>query len=171
MNELLNPTIFFLSVATSMASWAVIIWMLKPKWEQNGESGYLKGLISIHLFRFIGLVALVPNIFDPQPFGWTQTYLMQIGFGDWIANVLAIVSIVAISKNWRSKMIWVWAFIILGTLDTIFAGGTIIPSINDQNKINTMGWLIIVVYVPALIVTELLILKELLFKKSTKQTS
>jgi hypothetical protein len=161
--SLLNPTIFFLSVATSLATWFTLLYMAKPKWlAQQGSAGYIKGLASVHLFRFIGLVAMVPSIVDPTPFGWTPTYLAQIGFGDWIANVLAIFAIIGHTKNWKSAMFFTWAFVIEGTLDTLFAGGSIVPSITDQNKLNTMGWFILVVYVPGLIATEVLLWWHLL---------
>jgi hypothetical protein len=164
--NLYNPGILFLSVATALAGWALLIYMAKPRWEAvEGSNGYIKGLISVHLFRFIGLVALVPSIVDPTPFGWTHDYLLQIGFGDWVANVLGIFAIVAISKKWQSAKFFTWAFLIEGTLDTMWAGGKIIPSITDQNFMNTMGWFIVVVYVPALIVTEFLLWVQLLKKQ------
>jgi hypothetical protein len=170
-SSILNPGIFFLSVATSLATWATLIYMAKPKWlAQQGSDGYIKGLASVHLFRFIGLVALVPAIVDPTPFGWSHNYLLQIGFGDWIANVLAIFVIIGHTKKWKSAMLFTWLFAIEGTLDTLWAGVKIIPSITDQNNINTMGWFIIVVYVPALIVTEILLWYHL-FVERKKLTS
>jgi hypothetical protein len=158
----LNPSVFFLSVATSIATWAILISLARPKWLEAGSNRYIIGLSSVHLFRYIGLVAMVPSIVDPTPFGWTPDYLAQIGFGDWIANVFAALAIVGLLRGWKLGTLFLWIFLIEGTLDTLYAGASIIPSITDQNKLNTMGWFILVAYVPGLIVTEALLWWHLL---------
>jgi hypothetical protein len=116
----------------------------------------------VHIFRYIGLVALVPTHVDPAPFGWSQAYLMQVAWGDWIAGVLAMISIVALRQNWVGKLAWVWAFAIIGTADTINAGVSIVPQIYDQNLVTPLGWLILTIYVPGLVVTEILVFASLI---------
>ncbi len=52
---------------------------------------------------------------------------------------------------------WAWAFFLEGTADTLNAGPNFALHITDQNLVGTMGWLILTIYVPALVVTELLL--------------
>ncbi len=76
----------------------------------------------VHLLRLIGLIALLPQHLDPDPFGFTHTYLLQVGWGDAIAAVLAAIAIWAVLEKWRSAMFWAWALVIEGTFDTLNAG-------------------------------------------------
>jgi hypothetical protein len=169
---LFNPGLLFLGVATSLAGWWVYVYTNKAKWlTEGGSDKYVSNLAAVHLGRFVGLVAMMPAIVDPKPFGWTPDYLATIGFGDWFANVFAILTIVGFAKGWKSTTFWMWAFIIEGTMDTAYAGGSIIPSIDDMNKLNTMGWFILVAYVPGLIVTETALWLHLLTERSGLKAS
>jgi hypothetical protein len=62
----------------------------------------------------------------------------------------------------RGAMLWAWAFVIEGTLDTINAGPQFILAIHDQTLVGALGWLILTIYVPALIVTEIVLVWLLL---------
>jgi hypothetical protein len=114
-------------------------------------------LAAIHLFRPIGLIALLPQHLDPTPFGFSQTYLLQVGWGDALAALLAAVAIWAVLGQWRSAKAWAWAFVVEGTVDTINAGPQFLLAIHDQTLVGALGWLILTIYVPALIVTEVLL--------------
>jgi hypothetical protein len=157
MSFLFNPGIIWLSIFTSMATWALILW-LNWRWlEEGGFHRIFTVLTGVHLFRFIGLVALSPTHVDPA-LGLSFAYLAQVGFGDWAANVLAIIAIIAVQKEWSSQTFWTWAFIIVGTLDTLNAGPNFALAIKDQNLVGAMGWLILTVYVPVIALTEGLII-------------
>jgi hypothetical protein len=160
MNILLNPGILWLSIITSTASWAFILY-LNWDWIQSG--GYKRiftVLAGVHLFRFIGLAALSTEHVGPE-LGLPFSYLMQVAFGDWAANVLAIAAILAVRKDWTSATFWSWAFIVVGTLDTLNAGPNFALAIKDQNEVSAMGWLILTVYVPVIAITEGMILWQL----------
>jgi hypothetical protein len=161
MSILFNPGILWLSILTSAASWALILRLAWPYLEAGGFRRIFTALAGVHLFRFIGLVALSPTHVDPA-LGLSFAYLAQVGFGDWAANVLAIVAIIAVRGDWRSAPAWAWAFIIVGTLDTLNAGPNFALAIRDQDQVSAMGWIILTVYVPVIALTEGLILWQLL---------
>jgi hypothetical protein len=160
MSFLFNPGLLWLSIFTSIASWALILRLAWPWLAEGGFRRIFSALAAVHLFRFIGLVAMSPTHVDPAlglPFG----YLAQVGFGDWAANMLAIVAIIAVRNDWRGAMLWAWAFILVGTADTLNAGPNFALAIRDQDQVSALGWLILTVYVPVIALTEGLILWQL----------
>jgi hypothetical protein len=146
--------IMYTSVAIGLLAWATILRLNWTRLAQQGFAAIFTFLAAIHLFRPIGLIALLPQHLDPAPFGFTHSYLLQVGWGDAAAAVLAAVAIWAVLGKWRGAMAWAWAFVIVGTLDTLNAGPQFILAIKDQNLVGALGWLILTIYVPALIVTE-----------------
>jgi len=146
--------LMFVSVGIGLLAWTTILRMNWPRLAAQGFEPLFTFLASIHLFRLIGLVALLPQHVDPAPFGFSQTYLLQVGWGDAIAAVLAAIAIWAVLGHWRSAMVWVWVFVIEATLDTLNAGPQFILAIHDQQLVGALGWLILTIYVPALLVTE-----------------
>jgi hypothetical protein len=149
--------IMYAAVAMGLLAWATIIRIHWPRLATQGFAGMSVFLAAIHLFRPIGLIALLPQHLDPAPFGFTHTYLLQVGWGDALAALLAAMAIWAVLGQWRSAMLWAWAFVIEGTLDTINAGPQFLLAIHDQTLVGALGWLILTIYVPALIVTEILL--------------
>jgi hypothetical protein len=146
--------LMYASVGIGLLAWATILRINWPRLARQSFAALFVFLASIHLFRLIGLVALLPQHLDPAPFGFSHTYLLQVGWGDAVAAVLAAVAIWAVLGGWRSARLWAWAFVIEGTLDTLNAGPQFILGIHDQTLVGALGWLILTIYVPALIVTE-----------------
>lgn len=152
-----NTHIMYFSVAVGLLAWATIMRMNWRRLADQGFAALFTFLAAIHLFRPIGLIALLPQHLDPAPFGFTHAYLLQVGWGDAIAAVLAAIAIWAVLGQWRSARLWAWAFVIEGTLDTLNAGPQFLLAIHDQTLVGALGWLILTIYVPALIVTEVLL--------------
>jgi hypothetical protein len=164
MDFLFNPGLFLLSIVSGVAAWATIFFMRATPAPTSARTRWLESLTAVHIFRYIGLVALIPTHVDPEPFGWSFFYLSQVAWGDWIAGTLAMLSIVAHRRGWSSRTAILIAFVVLGTLDTLNAGASIVPQIYDQNLVTPLGWLILTIYVPGLVITELLLILTL-FKK------
>jgi hypothetical protein len=160
--------IMYASVAIGLLAWATILRIHLPRLARQGFAALFTFLAAIHLFRPIGLIALLPQHLDPAPFGFTHSYLLQVGWGDALAAVLAAIAIWAVLGQWRGAMLWAWAFVIEGTLDTINAGPQFILAIHDQTLVGALGWLILTIYVPALIVTEI-VLVWLLLRQTRSQ--
>jgi hypothetical protein len=85
----------------------------------------------------------------------------MIGYGDLITALLAIIAIVALHIRFQGAIALVWLFLIVGTADTVNA---IVQSIRDSVFKYPLGvnWVIVTAYVPALIVSSVLILIYLL---------
>jgi hypothetical protein len=146
--------LMYTSVAIGLVAWATVLRINWARLAQQGFPALFSFLASIHLFRLIGLVALLPQHLDPAPFGFTRAYLLQVGWGDAAAALLAALAIWAVLGRWRSALPWAAAFVFAGTLDTLNAGPQFILAIQDQTLVGALGWLILTVYVPGLLVTE-----------------
>jgi hypothetical protein len=153
----MNATLLHLSIVAGTAAWSLLFWINWNWLRSGGHKRIFTVLAGVHIFRYIGLIALIPTMLDPVPFNFTQTYLQQVAYGDFIAMILAMVAIVAVRKNWRTTGFWAWAFFLEGTADTLNAGPNFALHITDQNLVGAMGWLILTIYVPALVVTETLL--------------
>jgi hypothetical protein len=149
-----NTYLMYTSVAIGLLAWATIVRMNWARLSTQGFAALFSFLAAIHLFRPIGLIALLPQHLDPAPFGFSHAYLLQVGWGDTAAAVLAAIAIWAVLGRWQAAMVWAWAFVIVGTLDTLNAGPHFILGIHDQTLVGALGWLILTIYVPALLVTE-----------------
>ena len=91
-------------------------------------------------------------------------FRIMIGYGDLITAFLALVAIVALHTHFRGAIALVWLCVIVGTLDTVNA---IIQSMRDNVFAYALGvnWVIVSIYVPALVVSSLLIFWLLLSRK------
>jgi hypothetical protein len=77
-------------------------------------------------------------------------------------------------QDWKLASIFTWAFFLEGTIDTLNAGPNFALHITNQNLVGVMGWLILTIYVPALVVSETVLgfyLVRRLFPKSDSQSS
>jgi hypothetical protein len=153
----MNATLLHLSIVAGVVAWSLLFWINWGWLQEGGHKRIFTVLAGVHIFRYIGLIALIPSMLNPVPFNFTQTYLQQVAYGDFIAMILAVVAIVAVRKNWSTASFWAWAFFLEGTADTLNAGPNFALHITDQNLVGAMGWLILTIYVPALVVTETLV--------------
>jgi hypothetical protein len=153
----MNATLLHMSIVAGVAAWSLLFWINWNWLQQGGHKRIFTVLAGVHLFRYIGLIALIPSMLNPVPFNFSHTYLQQVSYGDLIAMMLAGVAIVAVRQNWKTATFWAWAFFLEGTADTLNAGPNFALHITDQNLVGAMGWLILTIYVPALVVTELLL--------------
>jgi hypothetical protein len=74
----MNAILLQLSIVIGTAAWAVIIWMNWAKLQSGGHKHIVSFLASIHVFRYVGLIALVPIHLNPESFGFSHTYLQQV---------------------------------------------------------------------------------------------
>jgi hypothetical protein len=153
----MNATFLYLSIIAGTAAWSLLLWINWGWMKEGGHKRIITVLAGVHIFRYFGLIALIPSMLNPVPFNFSHTYLQQVAYGDFIAMILAMIAIVAVRKEWNTASFWVWAFFIEGTADTLNAGPNFALHITDQNLVGAMGWLILTTYVPALLVTELLL--------------
>jgi hypothetical protein len=153
--------LLWISTAVSFTTWGLLLWILWPWMAEGGFRRIFTVLAGVHLFRWIGLVALNPTHVDATALGLPHYYLQQVAYGDLAANLLAIVAIIAVRGNWASQLLWAWAFIIVGTADTLNAGPNFIMAIKNDAQVGALGWLILAGYVPAILLTEITIIVQL----------
>jgi hypothetical protein len=84
----------------------------------------------------------------------------MIGFGDMATALLALVALVALRFRWRAAIALVWLCLTVGLLDTVNA---IIQSMRYDVFTYALGlnWVIVTAYVPALLVSSVLIFIQL----------
>ena len=90
-----------------------------------------------------------------------MAFRVMVGYGDMATAFLALLVLIALRARFSGAIALVWLFIIIGMLDTVNA---IIQSLRDSvfNYALGVNWLIVTIYVPALLVSSLLIFMQLL---------
>ena len=140
-----------LVVFSLMAKWFVVPWLAgRPREEA------LVPLIVPHAFRHIGMLFLVPGVVaQPLP----EAFAEPAAYGDLVAGLLAILALIALRNRWTSALTLVWIFNILGLLDLVYAlsRGTFL----QVAPLMGASWYIPTFLVPALLVTHVMIFRQL----------
>jgi hypothetical protein len=147
-----------------MASFALLYWSMRQTLIAKGRDVHLKALLPIHFFRYFGLTALLPGVFNLAPAGFTEGYLTQIMVGDVLVGALALVAFVLFQTQSRWRIAFAWFFNIVGTIDYLNAAAQVTPAIHDANILGPFGWIILTVFLPAWLVSHIAIFFVLLRK-------
>lgn len=91
----------------------------------------------------------------------------MIGYGDLITAFLALVALAALRSRLGGAIALVWLCVIVGMLDTLNA---IVQSMRFNVFSYALGvnWVIVTIYVPALLVSSVLIFMQLLGRTSSR---
>jgi len=155
--------LFGASILASFVSSAVAARLFAPRLQNTDPNRALTLLVAPHMFfRFIGLSFLVPGVVSPL---LPARFAIPAAYGDFIAGILAIVATIALVNRtaWATKSVWL--FNIWGAADFLFAfyqGGRI----GIQPGMLGAAFFIVTVFVPALLVTHVLIFR-LLVRRQT----
>ncbi len=139
----------FSLVAYSLAAW----WYLVPRLARLPREMALVPLVWIHVLRIAGGTILAPGaVGDAVP----MDFRTMIGYGDMLTALLAMVALVALRLRVRYAIALVWLFVLVGLIDTVNA---IIESMRYSvfNYPLGVNWVIVTTYVPALLVSSVLI--------------
>ena len=108
---------FFTSIAFSCIAWGMVaaryIW---PQLRLQPRAEALRPVLILHSFRFIGLAFLVPGVVSPD---LPSTFAHSAAYGDVIAAVLALLSLLLLPRSTGFAMAWV--FNLWGTFDLLNA--------------------------------------------------
>jgi hypothetical protein len=111
--------IFALQVATNLIVYSLVArWYLAPRLARLPLVEALTALILTQALRTMGLVFLLPGVVGgalPAAFAAPGAY------GDLLAVVLALLSVLALRRGWRAAPVLVWLFSIEGLLDFVNA--------------------------------------------------
>lgn len=134
-----------------------------PRLRSLHRNDALAALIVFHAFRFAGLSFLVPGVAAPS---LPSAFAVPAGYGDLVATVLAVASVLALISraSWATGLAWV--FNVWGTVDLLNAFYEALFGIpNFDVRAFGATYYIVTVYVPALLVTHGLIFSLLLRPK------
>ena len=152
-------TLFGLQFTLSLVAYALIaFWYVAPRLSKLPREAALVPLLWIHAFRIVGGTILAPGAVDA---GVPMDFRVMIGYGDLATAFLALLALIALRTRFSGAIALVWLFIIVGMLDTVNA---IIQSVRYSVFTYPLGvnWVIVSIYVPALLVSSLLIFIQLL---------
>lgn len=115
-------------------------------------------MLWVHVFRIVGGTILAPGAVEASV---PNDFRVMIGFGDLATAFLALLALIALRARFFGAIALVWLCVIVGSLDTVNA---ILQSVRGSVFTYALGvnWVIVVMYVPALIVSSVLIFMQLL---------
>src|SRR5215510_11831847 len=156
----MDPIVLFgIQFTLSLVIYAVIAWWyVAPRLARLPREVALVPLVWVHAFRIVGGTILAPGAVDA---GVPMEFRAMIGYGDLATAFLALLALIALRARFRGAIALVWLCISVGMLDTLNA---IIQSVRDRVFSYALGvnWVIVTMYVPALLVSSLLIFMQLL---------
>ena len=109
-------------------------------------------ILLLHAFRHLGLMFLSPGATEPTI---PSQFAYPAAIGDFIAAVLAMVSVPAVMYRWNNAKPLVWIFNIVGSLDFILAIGLAV-TFGATTHMGAAYW-IPAFWVPALIVGHVIV--------------
>jgi hypothetical protein len=158
--------LFGIQFTLSLAAYALIaFWYVVPRLSGLPREAALVPLLWIHAFRVVGGTILAPGAVDA---GVPMEFRTMIGYGDLVTAALALLALIALRARFSGAIALVWLCVVVGMLDTVNA---IIQSMRDSVFSYALGvnWVIVAVYVPALLVSSLLIFMQLLRRDRSSQ--
>ena len=163
----MDPKVYFHLVGYTfgLAAFVLIYWSFRRPLVAMGRDVHLKALIPVHFFRYFGLTALLPGVFNLAPAGFSQDYLFQIMAGDVFVALLALIGFVLFQVGSSLRIGFAWFVNIVGTLDYLNAAARVTPSIHDANILGPFGWIILTVFLPAWLVSHIAIFSVLMSKQ------
>ena len=150
--------LFGIQFTFSLAAYALIgLWYVVPRLSRLPREVALVPLVWIHAFRIVGGTILAPGAVDASV---PLDFRTMIGYGDMATAALALLALIALRVSWRGAFALVWLCITVGLLDTVNA---IIQSMRYSVFTHGLGvnWVIVTMYVPALLVSTVLIFIQL----------
>jgi hypothetical protein len=156
----MEPIVLFaIQFTLSLVAYALIaFWYVTPRLSSVPREVALVPLLWIHAFRIVGGTILAPGAVDA---GVPTDFRVMIGYGDLATAALALLALIALRARFRGAVALVWLCVVVGTLDTVNA---IVQSMRDSVFTYPLGvnWVIVAMYVPALVVSSVLIFMQLL---------
>lgn len=160
----MEPIVLFgIQFTLSLAVYLLVaIWYVVPRLSKLPREAALVPLLWVHTFRIVGGTILAPGAVEA---GVPMDFRIMIGYGDLLTAFLALVAIVALHYRLRGAIGLVWLCVIVGIADTVNA---IIQSMRDSVFAYALGvnWVIVAIYVPALVVSSVLIIWLLLRREA-----
>jgi hypothetical protein len=148
--------LFGVSLLMSFLAFGIVtkiyIW---PRLRVMGREDAIISLVVPHTFRFVGLSFLVPGVVSPS---LPSAFAAPAAYGDFVAAILAVVAILALSARASWAIAIVWVFNLWGAADLLNA------IYNGQVGVRIgPGSLGAAFYIPTVVVPPLLVTHGLIF--------
>jgi hypothetical protein len=150
--------LFGIQFTFSLVAYALIAWWyVAPRLSKLPREVALVPLVWIHAFRIVGGTILAPGAVDAAV---PSDFRTMIGYGDMVTAVVALLALIALRRRMPVAIALVWLGLTVGLLDTVNA---IIQSMRYSVFTYGLGvnWVIVTMYVPALLVSSVLIFLQL----------
>ena len=155
----MEPIVLFgIQFTLALAAYGLIAWWyVAPRVSALPRHVALAPLLWVHAFRVVGGTILAPGAVAAAV---PAEFRTMIGYGDMATAFLALLALVALRFRWTGAVGLVWLVLAVGLLDTVNA---IIQSIRFNVFTYALGvnWVIVTMYVPALLVSSVLIFLQL----------
>jgi hypothetical protein len=151
--------LFGIQFTLSLVAYSLIaFWYVVPRLSGLPREVALAPLLWVHAFRIVGGTILAPGAVGH---GVPMEFRTMIGYGDLITASLALLALIALRARLPRAIAFVWLCVVVGMLDTVNA---VVQSMRFSVFTHMLGvnWVIVTVYVPALLVSSLLIFMQLL---------
>ena len=140
-------------------------WYVAPRLALKPLHDALVPLLLVHVFRYGPLTLLVPGqVSEAVPTEVAAT----IAYGDLTSAALALVAVLSLRYRWSGGIAITWVFSVVGIGDIVLAMVTGVGSRLYEFELG-FNWYILNFYVPALIVTHVLIVSRLLRRDARRE--
>ena len=151
--------LFGIQFTLSLVAYSLVaLWYVAPRLSRLPLELALPPLLWVHTFRIVGGTILAPGAVGS---GVPMAFREMIGYGDVATALLALLALIALRARLPRAIVLVWVCVTVGMLDTVNA---IIQSMRFSVFTYPLGvnWVIVTMYVPALLVSSALIFTRLL---------
>jgi len=155
--------LFGLSVAFGFVAWGgVAARYLWPTLRTLPREQALGALLTLHTFRFVGLVFLVPGVVAPD---LPAAYARPAAYGDFTAAILALLALAVLRTSFGTAAVWL--FNIWGAADLLYAFYNGVIRVELPPGSLGAGFFIPTTIVPLLLITHAMIFRLLLQARRT----
>lgn len=138
----------------------IIKWYVVPKITKETKFNILALLLLVNVFRYLPLSLFMPG----QVSADFPPYLKEIvAHGDFLSGILALIALILLKSGKKSAVTFTWIFSVVSIIDMIVV---LTLAMSEKVYLLPLGanYFTVSVYVPMLIVIQVLILKILLAK-------
>lgn len=161
-----STQIFWMQLLLSCAVCAIVaVWYVWPALTKLARNSALTLLLFVHVFRYVGMILLVPGMVDPK---LPKDFLSSAAYGDLLAAALALASLFALRSNWRAAIPLVWVFNLWGFVDLLNGVRGVLQWNVPSFNLGTL-WYIYTFYAPLVIASHLMIFGILVKSRSWKK--
>jgi hypothetical protein len=160
--------LFGIQFTLSLVAYGLIaFWYVTPRLAGLPREAALAPLLWVHAFRIVGGTILAPGAVGP---GVPMDFRVMVGYGDLLTALLALLALIALRARASGAIGLVWLCVGVGLLDTLNA---VVQSLRYNVFSFPLGvnWVIVSIYVPALLESSLLIFIQLLGPKRSARES